>query len=126
MGWKVGSDGLGLVLSAELPSLIRRELRADVDGFLGEHGLSRDTIDIWVMHPGGPAVLEALQDAMDVPREAFARTWASLAGVGNLSSASVLFVLGDEIAAGVAREGDTGLLVAMGPGFCAEQVLLQW
>ena len=126
MGWNVGSDGLGLVLSAELPSLIRRELRVDVDGFLDEHGLSRDAIDIWVMHPGGPAVLEALQDAMEVPREAFARTWSSLQSVGNISSASVLFVLGDEIDAGAANAGDTGLLVAMGPGFCAEQLLLRW
>jgi alkylresorcinol/alkylpyrone synthase len=71
-------------------------------------------------------VLEAFGGALALPAEALARSWASLRDVGNLSSASVLFVLGDLLESGEARPGDLGLLVAMGPGFCAEMVLLRW
>lgn len=126
MGWQVGADGFELVLSAELPDLIREQLRPDVDDFLHEHELSRDAIDVWVMHPGGPAVLHALQEALQVSRSALSRTWDSLESVGNLSSASVIFVLADTIEDEAGQPGDVGLMLAMGPGFCAEQVLLQW
>ena len=126
MGWEIDGDGFEVVLSAELPALIRRDLRPEVDAFLADHDLSRGAVDVWVMHPGGPAVLDAIADAMAVGADAFGITWDSLASVGNLSSASVLFVLGDTIDAGVAEPGDHGLLMAMGPGFCAEQVLLRW
>lgn len=126
MGWDIDEDGFEVVLSAKLPQVIRDELRGEVDDFLDGHGLERHDIDQWVMHPGGPAVLDALADAMGVERDAFAVTWDSLASVGNLSSASVLFILADTIASEVPQPGDRGLLVAMGPGFAAEQLLLQW
>ena len=80
----------------------------------------------WIAHTGGPKVLEAFRRALDLPEAALARSWRSLAEVGNLSSASVLFVLGDLLDAGEARPGDVGLLAAMGPGFSAELVLLRW
>ena len=71
-------------------------------------------------------MLEAFQTALELPPEALARSWASLAAVGNLSSASVLFVLADLLESGVPVRGDWGLMAAMGPGFCSELVLLQW
>jgi alkylresorcinol/alkylpyrone synthase len=71
-------------------------------------------------------VLEAFQSALGLPDGALRRSWSSLEEVGNLSSASVLFVLGDLLESGEPRPGDRGLVVAMGPGFCAEMVLLQW
>ena len=71
-------------------------------------------------------MLEAFRRALDLPEAALARSWRSLREVGNLSSASVLFVLGDLLDAGEARAGDFGLLAAMGPGFSAELVLLRW
>lgn len=125
MGWEIGSDGFKVVLSARLPELIRDELRSDVDGFLGDFGTTRAGLDRWVAHPGGPAVLQAMQEALEVERDAFEVTWESLDSIGNLSSASVLFVLAETLARGV-DAGDTGLMMAMGPGFCAEMVLLQW
>ena len=67
------------------------DLRADVDDFLGEHGLTRADIDAWICHPGGPKVLAALQDALELGPDDLALTWDSLRSVGNLSSASVLF-----------------------------------
>jgi alkylresorcinol/alkylpyrone synthase len=71
-------------------------------------------------------VLEAVGEALELPRERLQRSWDSLQSAGNLSSASVLFVLADLLASGEARAGDRGLLLAMGPGFCSELVLLQW
>ena len=80
----------------------------------------------FVCHSGGPKVLEAFEAALGVPRTALQRSWDSLNSAGNLSSASVLFVLADLLADGEARPGEYGLLLAMGPGFCSELVLLQW
>ena len=124
MGWDVGSAGLQLVLSADVPEVVGRYLRGDVTGFLGAHGLDIDDIGTWVSHPGGPKVIEAIVDCLDLPDSALELTWRSLAEVGNLSSSSVLHVLRDTIAKRPAP--GPGVLMAMGPGFCSELVLLQW
>jgi alkylresorcinol/alkylpyrone synthase len=126
MGWDVVDSGFKVVLSSEVPRLVRSRIRADVDSFLAANGLSRGDVRHWVCHSGGPKVLEAFEDALELPRDALGRTWESLRTVGNLSSASVLFVLRDLLDSGEAREGDVGLLLAMGPGFCSELVLLRW
>jgi alkylresorcinol/alkylpyrone synthase len=98
----------------------------DVDAFLHDHGLARREIRHWVAHTGGPKVIEAFRAALDLPERALERSYRSLREVGNLSSASVLFVLADHLEAGEARPGDLGLLAAMGPGFACELVLLRW
>lgn len=125
MGWQVTSAGLRIVLGVEVPDLVRREVGADVDGFLGSFGLHRSDIEWWVAHPGGPKVLEAIQDALGLPQAALQVTWDSLAQIGNLSSASVLHVLADTLRERPPRPGSLGLLLAMGPGFCLEMVLLR-
>lgn len=125
MGWRVGSHGFRIVLSSEVPDMVRRHLGDDVRTFLADHGLGVADIATWVAHPGGPKVLEALQAELGLPRSALRRTWDSLATVGNLSSSSVLFVLGDTLA-DPPPAGSWGLLLAMGPGFCSELVLLRW
>jgi alkylresorcinol/alkylpyrone synthase len=126
MGWDVVDSGFKVVLSPGVPQLVRERLRGDVDAFLGQRGLRRADIAHFICHTGGPKVLEAFEEAMEVPREAMRRSWESLQQAGNLSSASVLFVLSDLLASGEARPGDRGLLLAMGPGFCSELVLLEW
>ena len=126
MGWDVVDSGFKVVLSPGVPQLVREQLRGDVDLFLGDHGLRRSDVAHFVCHTGGPRVLEAFEEALELPRAALQRSWDSLRQVGNLSSASVLFVLSDLLASGEARPGDRGLLLAMGPGFCSELVLLQW
>jgi alkylresorcinol/alkylpyrone synthase len=125
MGFDVAATGLRIVLDAAVPSLVERYLRADVDAFLADHGLSRDDIGWWVCHPGGPKVIEALEAALEVPRDAVALTWESLADVGNLSSVSVLHVLEKTLAERPPTPGSYGMLLAMGPGFCSELVLLR-
>lgn len=124
MGWEVGDGGFRVVLSAEVPAMAAG-LRPDVEKFLAEHGLALGDIDTFVCHPGGPKVLEAIEHALSLPAGALQRSWDHLARVGNLSSASVLFVLGDALSEEHAP-GTLGLLLAMGPGFCSELVLLQW
>ncbi len=125
MGFDVASTGLRIVLDAEVPTLVERHLRGDVDALLAGHGLTRDDIGWWVCHPGGPKVIEALQAALEVPRDAVRLTWESLARVGNLSSASVLHVLEDTLRDRPPTPGTHGMLLAMGPGFCSELVLLR-
>lgn len=125
MGWDVGASGLRIVLGVEVPDLVRANVRGDVDAFLGDHGLSRADIGWWVAHPGGPKVLEAMQEALGVEREALGVTWRSLDRIGNLSSASVLHVLADTLRDKQPTPGSYGVLLAMGPGFCLELVLLR-
>ena len=125
MGWDVGASGFQLVLSPDLPDLIERYFADDVTGFLAEHDLTIDDIGSWVSHPGGPKVLEAINAALGLDDDALELSWRSLSEIGNVSSASVLHILRD------ARDkpppsGTQGLLMAMGPGFCAELVLLRW
>jgi alkylresorcinol/alkylpyrone synthase len=125
MGWDVTSTGLQIVLDANVPTMVSRYLGGDVDGFLAEHGLDRGDVEWWVCHPGGPKVLEALQGTLDLTDDDVAMTWRSLGEIGNLSSASVLHVLADTFRDRPPRPGSWGLLLAMGPGFCAELVLLR-
>lgn len=125
MGWDVRSTGMKIVLGAEVPDLVRSNVRADVDAFLGSHDLTRDDIGWYVAHPGGPKVLHALAEALEVPASALGVTWRSLERIGNLSSSSVLHVLADTLRDHAPAPGSHGLLLAMGPGFCLEMVLLQ-
>lgn len=126
MGWDVTDSGFKVVLAATVPALVRERLRGDVDGFLAPLGLSRSRIRHWICHTGGPKVIEAFAEAMEVAPSALRHSWDSLERVGNLSSASVLFVLRATLEERRAEPGDYGMLIAMGPGFCSELLLLQW
>jgi alkylresorcinol/alkylpyrone synthase len=129
MGWDVGAGGLKIVLDSAVPEVVRRYLGDDVRRFLADHGLSPGDVEWYVAHPGGPKVLEAVADALGVDRDALGVTWDSLRRIGNLSSASVLHVLADTLAGTgegrPPRPGSYGLMLAMGPGFCSELVLLR-
>jgi alkylresorcinol/alkylpyrone synthase len=125
MGWDIGSVGFQLVLSPDVPAVVERYLGEDVTGFLAAHGLTIGEVGAWVSHPGGPKVIEAITAALGLPDDALELTWRSLSEVGNLSSASVLHVLRETI---VKRppSGSPGVMMAMGPGFCSELVLMRW
>ncbi|MEL6345507.1 MAG: 3-oxoacyl-[acyl-carrier-protein] synthase III C-terminal domain-containing protein [Myxococcota bacterium] len=126
MGWDVGQGGFKIVLSADVPKMVDAHIRADVDGFLAQHGIRRSDIGCWVAHTGGPKVLTAFQKALELKASDLELTWRSLREVGNLSSASVLFVLRDLITAHRPAPGTPSVMLAMGPGFCAELVLMEW
>jgi alkylresorcinol/alkylpyrone synthase len=126
MGWEVTGDGFRVVLSADVPKVVFEHIRHDVERFLSEQGIGREQITRYVCHPGGPKVLEAFQKALELRPEALALTWDTLQRIGNLSSASVLMVLRETMEHDPPPAGSYGLMLAMGPGFCSEMVLLQW
>ncbi|MEU1423149.1 type III polyketide synthase [Kitasatospora sp. NPDC005751] len=127
LGWDIGDSGFTIVLGAELPELVRLHVGEDVRSFLAEHDLKPPDVTGWVAHPGGPKVLDALQESLGLDARALELTRRSLAEVGNLSSASVLHILRDTLAHDPPPPpGGPGLLLAMGPGFCSELVLLRW
>ncbi|MGA7327289.1 MAG: 3-oxoacyl-[acyl-carrier-protein] synthase III C-terminal domain-containing protein, partial [Rhodomicrobium sp.] len=126
MGWDISEKGLKIVLSPGLPELIKNNLAGDVDSFLAKHKLTRRDIGTWVIHTGGPKVLNAIQDTLALRDNALELSWDCLKRVGNLSSASVLLVLEDVLMNKAPDPGTYGVLLAMGPGFCTEMILLQW
>lgn len=126
MGWDVGATGLKLVLDAAVPALVRRYLGDDVRSLLAAHDLSVEDVTTWVSHPGGPRVIEAIEAELALPGDPLRLTWRSLERIGNLSSASVLHVLRDTLDERSPAPGTPGVLMAMGPGFCSEVVLLEW
>jgi alkylresorcinol/alkylpyrone synthase len=126
MGWNIREKGFRIVLSPQVPQLIRENLGQNVDAFLADQGLKRSDLKSWVLHTGGPKVLEATADALDLHNGELDASWDCLKRVGNLSSASVLVVLEDVMRNRRPEPGTLGLLAAMGPGFCSELLLLEW
>jgi alkylresorcinol/alkylpyrone synthase len=126
MGWDISEKGFHIVLSPEVPDTVVKHLGEDVDTFLGEQGLKRCDIKSWVMHTGGPKVLEATAKALGITAKDLAASWECLRKVGNISSTSVLLVLEDVYTHRRPPAGSYSILAAMGPGFCSELVLLRW
>jgi alkylresorcinol/alkylpyrone synthase len=126
MGWKISEKGFRIILSTEVPTLIRENLGRDVDAFLADNGHKRSDLKSFVLHTGGPKVLDASADALGLHNGQLDASWDCLRKVGNLSSASVLCVLEDVMKNRRPEPGTLGLLAAMGPGFCSELLLLEW
>lgn len=125
MGWNIGSSGFQIKLSTEVATVAEKYLGEDVRNFLSDHGLTPADISTWVCHPGGPKVIEAVENTLDLPANALDYTRKSLRENGNLSSVSVLDVLRANMA-DPPPPGSFGLMIAMGPAFCSELVLLGW
>ena len=126
MGWDISERGFQVVLSSGVPQVVRDHLREDIEHFLADEDLTLRDISSWVTHPGGPKVLEAMEETLELDNGALDVTWKSLREVGNLSSTSVLLVLAETMASRRPAPGSLGILMAMGPGFCSELVLLEW
>ncbi len=126
MGFDLQGDGFHIVLSKEVPQMIRERVGGLVDGFLSRHGLTRKEMKAFVLHPGGQKLLAYMQEELGLCRCQVEPSWDVLRDYGNLSSASVLFVLHQWLERGQMSAGDRGLLAAFGPGFSAEMLLLQW
>lgn len=120
MGWTVGDHGFLMTLSRRVPGLIAAHLRAWLDDWLGDNGLSLADVGCWAVHPGGPKILVAVEEALNLPPAALAPSRAVFAARGNMSSPTVLFVL-DELR----KAGAAGPCVALGfgPGLVAEAAL---
>jgi alkylresorcinol/alkylpyrone synthase len=116
MGWDVADDGLKAIFSRDIPALVQRDLRRATDDFLRCHDLTLADIDYFVCHPGGAKVLDALEEAFDLKPGALGHARATLRDYGNMSAATVLFVLQRMLQSGVHGRM---LVTALGPGFTA-------
>ncbi|MCC6586035.1 MAG: type III polyketide synthase [Bryobacterales bacterium] len=126
MGWTISERGFRIVLSPDVPKVTRENLGRDVDAFLAGHDLTRKDIGAWILHTGGPKILEATEESLGITREDLATSWECLRKTGNLSSASVLCVLEQFLMNKRPAPGTWSILAAMGPAFCSEVVLLRW
>ncbi|MBF8193072.1 type III polyketide synthase [Nonomuraea sp. K274] len=122
MGWEVGDHGFRIVLDADLTDFVERVLADDIRAFLADYGLTPGQVATWVCHPGGPKVIAKIVETLGLPPKALDVTWRSLREYGNLSSVSVLHVLRETRG----RPGAPAVLLALGPGFSAELLLLHW
>jgi alkylresorcinol/alkylpyrone synthase len=127
MGWKVGSSGLNIVLSKSVPNVVKDQLKGPLMHFLEEHKLDLKDIKNFMAHPGGPKVLESMEEIFDLPAKGLIHSWESLSENGNMSSVSVLDIIKRTIRTKrEEKSGDFALSVAMGPGFSAEIGLFTW
>ena len=125
MGYDLDEEGFHIVLSPAVPELIKNTIRPQVAGLLAEHGASLSDLGWCAMHPAGPKVLKLTQEALNLTPEQLAPSWKILKEYGNMSSASVLFVLA-ELMRSPPRAGELGVIIAFGPGVSGEIVLARW
>ena len=125
MGWTVLNAGLQVVFARRIPDIVAESSSEDIGTFLAEHGLAITDINEFLLHPGGRKVLDAYQKALGLEPEALDRSRSVLQDFGNMSSATVLFVLERYMSERQERPGGYGLISALGPGFCAESVLVR-
>lgn len=125
MGWDIVDSGFKVRFSRDIPAIIRKYLPDLVAQACADWNLDRKLIKNYVVHPGGVKVLKAYGESLGIDDVTFGDAYDILARYGNMSSASIFFVL-EKFLAENAAAGHFGLLLSMGPGFCAEQVLFQW
>lgn len=121
MTWTIGDHGFEMTLSKRVPLLIHEHLAPWLDDWLAKHGLARNQIDSWAIHPGGPKILESVASALRLPDEAVQPSWDVLAEFGNMSSPTLAFIL-----KGLRRSGARlpCVLLGFGPGLVVEAALL--
>lgn len=126
MGFDLRDTGFHIVLSKDVPELIRERVKELAEGFLARQGLRREDISAFLLHPGGQKLLSYMQAELGLTRADTEVSWDILRRYGNLSSASVLFILNEWLVQKEMPSGSYGLLMAFGPGFTAEMLLIQW
>lgn len=126
MGFDLRDSGFHMVLTRSVPGLLRAELGAPVDQLLARHGLSREHLAAFVLHPGGQKILVYLEEELGIDRRKTQPSWDVLREYGNLSSATILFVLHEWLTKHCPPMGAYGLAAGFGPGLNAELLLLQW
>jgi len=126
MGFDLQGDGFHIILSKEVPQLIRSRIKQILCTALARRGLTTADVSAFVLHPGGRALLQAIEEEIGLTEADTQPSWHVLRECGNQSSASVLFVLDEWLRTRDVPAGAYGMLAAFGPGFSAETALLQW
>ena len=129
MTWKIGDHGFQMTLSSHVPKRIEEELRAPLETWLGTLGVSTKEIKQWVVHPGGPRILDAVEGAMGLGSESLSASRETLANYGNMSSPTIVFIMEEILrrseSEGLPREKGLWLVLGFGPGLHAEAILLE-
>jgi alkylresorcinol/alkylpyrone synthase len=126
MGWRFTSEGMRLRLSREIPDVIRGPLRVTVWDFLERSETPRENVAHWILHPGGRGIIDTYAEVFGLPEKALLELRRALARFGNLASASVLFLLASVLEQSPPGAGERALVLAPGPGFGAEMLILEW
>jgi alkylresorcinol/alkylpyrone synthase len=126
MGFDLRDSGFHILLAKDVPEMIGARITELVDGFLGRQGKKREDIKGWILHPGGARLLGNVETALGLKCCDTQPSWDILGKVGNLSSATVLFILQEWLEKRPLKSGEYAMLGAFGPGFSAEFLLLQW
>jgi alkylresorcinol/alkylpyrone synthase len=126
MGFDLRDSGFHILLAKDVPEMIGARIEGLVDGFLERQGRKREDIKGWILHPGGARLLGNVEEALGLCKCDTQPSWDILANVGNLSSATILFILQEWIEKRPLQPGEYALAAAFGPGFSAEFLLLQW
>jgi alkylresorcinol/alkylpyrone synthase len=126
MGFHLKDTGLHIFLSKDVPQLVRDEIAGITNGLLARHSLTRADLEFFLLHPGGQKLLAFVEQQLGLQEQHAASSWNTLAEYGNLSGASILFVMEDFLASCRPQPGSLGLLAAFGPGFSIEMALMQW
>jgi alkylresorcinol/alkylpyrone synthase len=126
MGFDLRDDGFHMVLSREVPRILRDQVGDLTRSFLKSHGLYPEEIGACVLHPGGRKILDYLEEELGITREQTQPSWDVLRDYGNLSSATILFVLREWMTQRAAAPGTYGLVAGFGPGLSVELLLVQW
>jgi alkylresorcinol/alkylpyrone synthase len=125
MGWDMVDTGMQVVFSSRIPHIVQTLMRENVAEFLAPYGLGLDDIEHWILHPGGAKVIDAYQSALAIDPERLEHTRAVLREYGNMSSATVFFVLDAFLKAEKPGPGEYGVLAVLGPGFSCELALIR-
>lgn len=125
MGWDINNEGMQVIFSRDIPSIIQDWLKPNVEKFLEKQDVNFTDITHFVAHPGGKKVLEAYEKALGYTSEKTDVSRKILKSHGNMSSPTVLYVL-KEFMDGEIQTGDIGLMAALGPGFSSELLQLEW
>ncbi len=126
MTWTIGDEGFAMTLSPRVPVSLRRVVRGAVERLLEPHGLAVSDVAHWIVHPGGPSILDVVQARLELSDEQMEPSWKVLAEHGNCSSATVLLILNEILRSGRARPGEWGVMLAFGPGLTVETLLLRF
>jgi predicted naringenin-chalcone synthase len=126
MSWRLGDAGFIMGLSPRVPVSLRRHIGEAIDTLLAPHGLCVCDVAHWIVHPGGPSILQAVQARLELSDEQMARSWKVLRTHGNCSSATVLLILDELMGAADVNEGDWCVMMAFGPGLTIEMTLLRF
>ncbi len=125
LGMRMTDAGFRIVLSNRLPQLIRQSLRPMLERFLNDRGARTTDVKFWAIHPGGPKILQAIAESLDLADRAMQPAWDVWEDSGNLSSSTVFFVLNRIQESTPPNPGDLGMMLAFGPGLTCEMVLLR-